>query len=42
MECCYKFCVEAFALCSRCYVVEGVMMFENPCGGLQNDMLADV
>jgi hypothetical protein len=42
MKCHDKFCAEAFASCSRCYVVEGAMMFENPCSGLHNDMLADV
>jgi hypothetical protein len=34
--------MEAFALCDRCYVVEGAMVFENPCGGLQDNTLADV
>jgi hypothetical protein len=42
MKCRDKFCAEAFASCSRCYVVEGAMMFENPQGGLQNDALAGV
>jgi hypothetical protein len=42
MECRNKFCAEAFASCSRCYVVKGAMMFENPHGGLQNDVLAEV